>query len=509
MKPIVRRILSLCLALLMLMGTAAELVACSTGETKENNTTPPTSAAEEQTQEEIDPFAGVNYGGREFRIYTSTNVASVGMGNSNALIQGNETTDGNAVNDAVVERNMVVEDKLGINLKYTALDVQYTGVFGEIRKLVSAGTDEYDLVINDLFPFANLSIEGNFSNILSDECVFDFDKNYWYREYMDDLRLVDGYQYLLAGDYFIDIIRSAHCLLFNKDMYKEHYQSDPNEVYSWVENYEWTYEKLNEMVTDMYIDKNLNGKVDYGDQFGLSLLEYWGSSIGFVVSANPGFISRMEDGTPYVTLTEGNRASDLVEKFTALAQNDSVCEGLTSDGKILQDFTEGLSLVCDYQRLGSLENTILRDMQAEMGVLPYPMLYAEDKQYTTAAHDTTELGAILTTNKDLAFTSTVIEVLCRETSKILMPQYYQNALQIQYVNDPYASSMIQIIHDNFRNAFILAYNDATGSKMLNVFAEAVKAGRTFSVAYKAHEKSVKRSLETVIRKFKKQNDIDF
>ncbi|MGN1445904.1 MAG: hypothetical protein ACI4WV_06360 [Eubacteriales bacterium] len=504
MKSTIVRILSLCLCVCLLCGVALELVACGNSTDQPGNAT---SVSLNVETEEDDPFADVNYNERPFRIYTSTNVASSGMGNSNYLIQGAEQSDGNLVNDAVVERNMVVEDKLGVKLEFTELDVDYNSVFSRIRVLVSAGTDEYDLVINDLFPFANLSIEGNFRNILSEDCVFDFDKPYWYKDYMDDLRLVDGYEYLLAGDYFIDIIRSAHLLLFNKDMYKEHYQTDPNEVYTWVENYQWTYEKLNQMVTDFYVDKNLDGKVNYGDQFGLSIMEYWGSSIGFVVSANPGFISRDEDGTPYMTLTEGNRANDLVERFTELCQNDSVCVGLTTDGKILQDFTEGLSLVCDYQRLGSLENPILRDMKQDMGVLPYPMLYAEDKQYTTAAHDTTELGAILTTNQDLAFTSTVTEVLCRETARILMPKYYEEALQIQYVNDPYASKMIQIIHDNFRNSFALAYNNITGSHMLNVFSDAVQSNRTFSASYKNYESAVKNSLANTIKKFKRANNI--
>ena len=146
-------------------------------------------------------------------------------------------------------------------------------------------------------------------------------------------------------------------------------------------------------------------------------------------------------------------------------------------------------------------------MKQDMGVLPYPMLYAEDRQYTTAAHDTTELGAILTTNQDLAFTSTVTEVLCRETARILMPKYYEEALQIQYVKDPYASKMIQIIHDNFRNSFALAYNNVTGSHILNVFSEAVQNKRTFAVSYKGYASSVEKTLANTVKKFKKLNKI--
>ena len=82
---------------------------------------------------------------------------------------------------------------------------------------------------------------------------------------MDDLRLMNGYEFLLAGDYFIDVLRSSHILLFNKGMYQDHYQTDPNEVYEWVLNREtasllipkYYGEALQvQYVTDPYASKN-------------------------------------------------------------------------------------------------------------------------------------------------------------------------------------------------------------------------------------------------------------
>ena len=149
----------------------------------------------------------------------------------------------------------------------------------------------------------------------------------------------------------------------------------------------------------------------------------------------------------------------------------------------------------------------MRGMEGDTAVLPYPMLYASDKQYVTSTHDTSELGAIMTTNPDLAFTSTVIEVLCRETSKLLMPKYYKEALQIQYVDDSTAASMIDIIHDNFRNSFALAYNESLGSKILQSFTTCMQEQREFSVVFKSGEKSINRTVQSKIKSFKKSNKI--
>lgn len=504
-----KKLLSLALALIMLLSVTAVFSAC--GETQEGPDVGQTGNgsinAEDESAEEDHRFDGVNYNGREFRIYTSTNISTMGKGNSNFLIEGTGETDGGLVNDAVLERNIQVEDLLGVELAFTQIDLNYDKVAGDIRRFTTSGTDEFDLVINDIYAYAELLIEGNFRNVLDDDCVFDFDRPYWYKDYMDDLRLMDGYQYVLAGDYFIDILRDAHLLLLNKQIYLDHYNRSADELYDVVTNFEWTYEKMNEVITDMYTDKNLNGTKDKGDQFGFMEPEFWGGSIPFSVSGNPTFISRDEDGVPTVVLHEGDRANQLANAMSTLFNNESASVNLTGDVDLLTAFTQDECLIVGYQRLGSLENAILRQMEGDAAVLPYPMLFASDKKYTTSAHDTTEMGAILATSTDLAFISTVVEVLNRETSKILIPVYYKECLQVQCVDDEKAAAIIDIIHDNFDNSFILAYNLPLGSVMLQAFAEAMQSKREFSAVYAGKQKAVDRALQSKIRTFEKKNNV--
>ncbi len=506
MNPI-SRILAVLLCAVVLLGEAAVLSACGNAEEPPVPAGTGDTAVSEAVTDVPDPFADVNYNGREFRINTSVNAVTSYMGNSNHLIEGSGKTTGEPVNDAVYERNLVVEEKLGVRLTYTHTDVTWDGTPEVVRRLIASGTDEHDVIINDLFPFATLSVEGSFRNVLSEECVFDFDQPYWYKDFMDDLRMMDGYEYMLAGDYFIDIIRSAHVMLYNKDMYQKYTHRDPNEVYGWVENYEWTLQKLNEMITGYYADTNLNNVKDYGDQYGMPFYQFWDSTFHFVVSASPGFITRDENGVPSFIMGEDERAEKMVEDLTALFWNESASVGVTGDEQLLPDFVSGMSLVCDRQRLGSLENALLRDMQQEFGVLPLPMLTAEDRKYTTCAHDTTEVGAILATSTDLAFISTVLEVLDRESANIVIPKYYKESLQIRYVNDPYASEMVGIVHDNFANAFVLAYNNLTGSVILNVPGEAVENKRTFSVCYKKSATKTQKLLKKAVETFKKKNNV--
>lgn len=504
------RFLSLLLCLLMLLGSVAELAACTSGDTTETvsaapsgteqttdvpssaaatqgepeETTEPeteSSAAEDTSQDtsedtsedtsaetkdatesetaEIETSGEADRKGKEFRILSATR-APAGMASSNCFLEGEQNTAG-TINEAVHERNTAVELELDAALTFSHADADKSDIQSEIKRLVMSGTDAYDLVISELLPFASLANDGTFRNILSSEFTgFDFEnKPYWYKEYMDDLRLVNGYEYLLAGDFFIDVLRSSHLLLFNKEMYRDHYRRDPGEVFEWVLNYEWTYEKLNGIITDMYLDKNGNSRRDYGDRWGLSISDLRSAKIGFIVSADPGLVSRSEDGTPRIVLGDTSRMADLTQRLSLLLFNSSCYISDAAGGNSLRDFTEGSALLCEGHWLGSLENTALLDMKEGAGVLPYPQLYASDKRYITATSNTANVGAILLTAKDEAFISTVIQALNRETASRLIPKYYRDALKLRYDADPYTAGMIRILHDNIGGSFMLAYGN--------------------------------------------------
>ena len=524
------RLLSLLLCLLMLLGSVAELAACTSGDTTETvsaapsgteqttdvpssatatqgepeGTTEPetesssaedtstdtsadtsedTSAETEDATEsetaEIETSGEADRKGKEFRILSATR-SPAGMASSSCFLEGEQNTAG-TINEAVHERNTAVELELDVALTFSHADADKSDIQSEIKRLVMSGTDAYDLVISELLPFASLANDGTFRNILSSEFTgFDFEnKPYWYKEYMDDLRLVNGYEYLLAGDFFIDVLRSSHLLLFNKEMYRDHYRRDPGEVFEWVLNYEWTYEKLNGIITDMYLDKNGNSRRDYGDRWGLSISDLRSAKIGFIVSADPGLVSRSEDGTPRIVLGDTSRMADLTKRLSLLLFNSSCYISDAAGGNSLRDFTEGSALLCEGYWLGSLENTALLDMKEGAGVLPYPQLYASDKRYITATSNTANVGAVLLTAKDEAFISTVIQALSRETASRLIPKYYRDALKLRYDADPYTAGMIRILHDNIGGSFMLAYGnqaiDGSGNPVGTV-SESVTGG---------------------------------
>lgn len=496
----------ICLLLVLLQ---AGMTACGNGnsgsETDGTQSADMQTDAETETEtEEVDPFFGFDYSGKDFRIYTSTNIAAVSLGNSNYMIQGPEELTGDAAPDAAYARNLAVEDLLNIHFTYEQLDNRYDQVNATIKKYAMAGDDCYDLIINDMYGISPLTLEGLFYNIL-DGKHFDFSQPWWYDDFMSDVSINSNFQYMLGGDYFIDILRCSHCLFYNKSLYEDMTGSSDG-LYDIVLEGKWTFDALNTLVEDSYVDLNGDGKIDTEDQFGYAAFETWGPMIPFLISSDPGFITRRSDGYPEITINNERGIYLLDQLYRLMCTADGcITSGLTEE-KVVNMFTEGRSLFIGYQRLGSLENETIREMEDGLGVIPYPKLDENQKNYITSTHDTAEIGVIPLTVApvELDYISAVIEVLCRETYRNVLPVYYESSLKMKYTRDDTSAKMIDIVHDNIGNSFALAYNsslnDILTSGIYNTDNIAAKKN-DFASSYAKREKVAMQKLDKIIEDF--------
>ncbi len=499
------RILACLLAALML---TSSLIGCSdTADTTE--TTADTTATNIDTQgvetEEVDPFAGFDYEGKNFRIWTSINAAAVSLGNSNYMIQGPDELTGDAAPDAAYERNLMVQEKLNVTFTYDQLDNKYDQVKATVQQYVLAGDDAYDLIINDMYGTASLTLENMFYNVL-DGKYFDFSKPWWYADFMSDVSINSNYQFMLGGDYFLDILRCSHCLFFNKALYQNTF-GNGDELYDIVLAGDWTLEKMNEIVEKSYVDLNGDGTVDIDDQFGFIAFENWGPMIPFLVSADPNYIDRDDRGYPFITMNNERAMLLLDELYDLYVEGNGgwFGNGLTED-LCITNFTSSRSMFVGYQRVGSLENATIREMEDGLGVIPYPKLDDQQENYITSTHDTCEIGLIPLTvaPTELDYISAVVEVLCRETYKSVLPVYYESSLKMKYTRDDTSAQMLDIIHDNIGNSFVMAYNSSLNAIFLSgTYNEDninVKK-KDFASAYAKREPAAVSALEKIIEDF--------
>lgn len=463
-----KQILTAFLAVLLAGGS---FVSCGGETPSETQADTDTAVIEETEPEETDPFATLDFGGEDIRMMVSTEDKYYMTSSKITIIHEEELT-GEVVSDAVYNRNILVEDMLNIKLNFTEDDQNQETISDTITQLITAGEDAYDLIIHVLFPLANLSVQNSFLNVL-DMPSLDFSKDYWYDDYMKDVSFAsETKRYILAGDYFMDIIRSAHTLFFNKDRFRDLY-GEPEELYELALEGSWTHDKFLEYSSGAYQDVNGDGSRDDGDLYGYSTYAYWGPMIPWVVGSDITFLEYKEDGAPYFAMNN-ERSVKLLENLNHIFHGEGTFDFAD---KFYTAFSSGSSLFGGFLWVAHMET--FRDMDADIGLLPIPKMDDAQEKYITSTHDTTNVGAIPITCTKADTIAAVLEVMCRETSESVFPVYYETALKNKYARDDYTAQILDVIRQNISCAFPVAFgNYCENLPLYNAFSRPLNSKST-------------------------------
>ncbi len=414
----------------------------------------------EQKTEEVDRFADVDFGGRTLTISTSIDTSDAT--NGDRFIRGEGEYTGEAVNDAVYERNLKVQDDLGIVLEFIEAEYSVTEVASKLKIEIESGDSQWQVSANDIRAFAALSSSGHLANVY-DNTILDMEKSYWYKDAMEDLMFLDGGMYLIVGDYFTDALASVHTLYANEEMLDNLY-NDPDYVNNMVFEGKWTIDEMTRIVTEAYQDTDGDGEESDGDTFGYECVGMWGSAIPALIGLDIDFVSKTEDSIEFTFNNE--HSVEALNKLHNLYYATGTNTGGGGSDSVRVDFANKKMLFMGYNRLGNLED--LRDIDFPMGVLPYPKYDEAQQNYVVSMHDSTEIGAIPSTivGEDLEFVLTCLEVLGRETAKTVMPTYYDDGLKVKYADGLDDAKMIDLIHDSITSPFAVAYDQSFGNFLL-------------------------------------------
>lgn len=508
------RIISLCLALIMVF----PLIGCNDDKKKEE-----VNVGEDFKLEDLD------FDGETFMIHTSINVAAHEgpVNSSNYLIQGEEEVSGDKASDSALQRNNKVASELNIVFNYIESDFEYTVVNQEVRSLVQAGADGIHLIINDN-TCARLTAEGLFHDANYGR-YFDFDQPYWYDGFMESSSLNVNTRYLLAGDYFIDVIRQSHCLVMNKDYYKQ-LGGDPELIYDLVRKGGWTMDAMLSIINggaenynyltgetgytydSTYIDTQGNHKRDTRDKYGIIMWQWWGPMIPFITSSDPGFIARDEAGYPVITVNN-ERTVQLAEKLTNLFHTDRAAMGVhTSIEKTMNSFVEGNTLFLTCMTLGYLESNVFANADLNMAILPYPKLDDLQDNYITTSNGA-EVGFIPSTLSfnELDYVSAVIEYLNQMSAETVIPKYYESTLKVRYARESANADMIELIRTSAGNIFPYIWDLGQDNNIFTtgVYLSVKDNSSQFASHYRSFESTAQTELQDYIEMYENvKSDIE-
>ena len=355
---------------------------------------------------------------------------------------------GEPINDAIYERNLDVEARLGVEIQNTMLTGGNYVVTEEIRRLVLSGEDVYDMLANSTYSTIMYTSEGLFRDLNEVEYL-DLTQIYWSQGF-NDVASFGTKQFMCAGALGLTLYRYMFVTMFNKDMMQAR---GLDNLYDVVNDGKWTLDYHAALAAQMYEDMNGNGEHDENDRYGFIsgpvayVDPYWSSCKLPILTK--------DSDNRYVYSFDNERMSAAVEKIIKLYHE---CEGSYIYASV-SDSQDQLNLASHFAdersatatlRLVSVETKELRDMTAKYGIIPIPKLDEAQDGYRTFVHDQFTALAIPSTLKDdrLGLVGAYMEYAACQSYRNVIPVYYEIAIKDKYLNDTESAEMLDMIYEN-------------------------------------------------------------
>lgn len=353
-----------------------------------------------------------------------------------------EELNGDALNDAVYERNNKISELYNCAIEETAIP----DPSGQIGQLVQSGDAGAEVILlydeNVVKQYTNGYLQT--WDVLP---YVDFDAEYWNKSSTETFSN-RGKVYAATGDFSLGQSTRSFILLFNKDMYTDLGLTE--DLYALTEDGKWTADKLSAMeeaaVADLDGDGEMTDKDRYGTAGAIKL--YFGS---LITGAGIKYIDINEDGEPYFAIPGNEYAISVMSDLLAKHNGNYIFHPVTSD--IHNGSNEANVLFHNNQILfcGSSMRAIgnYRDMESDIGILPFPK-YTEDQDRYYAL---TSGGTMATLPKTLATDSyenvgILLEALSRDSHDGVVSVYKETLLKSRYARDEGSAKMLDIIFDS-------------------------------------------------------------
>ena len=490
-----RRLVSLILALSL---TAIPFTACSEKTATEDSgtsTAPETVSGPvdaEPAEEDLSPLEqrkripdnlpDVTYGGRDFLIESETRKTYEIL---------SEEINGEATNDAVYNRNLLIENRFDVKIGMVENETPYN----EIVTSVTAGTHDYDIA-----GFINfLTLTPVTARVLYnwlDIPRVDLTKP-WHNQLANNGATINGKLFAINSDLSISTLLYTYGMFFNYNI-MEQYGYSSAALYDMVFEGTWTLDKMTEITSGIWQDLNGDGRHDAGDIHGYAVIngsinthDVWLAALDI----SPLLVIR--DREDYEVTFFGDRTVTALEKVTALYHNsEGTLFDNSGDWRNIPAYFAAGKVAMTQLYFGETTES-LTEMEDTYGILPLPKLDETQNGYYTNCWDQFTVFAVPLTMppEDGEFVGTIYEVLCAESYKTVFPAYYDVALKSRYSAEPATAEIIDLIMAGRNLDFTFQF----GSNLMNL----PYMFRTMSVAndtnvasqYKKIQKAMKKNVE--------------
>lgn len=483
------------ISLLLLAAVAmSSMAACSesTSETNQNTSAETKGTADVQTSVDeteaetensklSDQLAEANYNGTTFYISTFQNA------NFHYEVDAEEMT-AVPINDAIWERNNLIEEKYNIVIEQVLNDDWSN--YSNVRTAIEAGDSTVSLSVmrcgNDL-AFWKDNLVYTYDNIPG----IDLTKPYWDKGLNDSLS-IGGYQYTAVGAANLDIYDLTFCLLFNKQMITNNQLESP---YTLVNEGRWTFDKMAEYMEIAKSDKNGDGQMTLDDIYGYTSA-YKMTTPGFWIAGDVMSIGKDENDMPYVAFGEEAFLNVFEKTFEVVW--DTNASYMTEDGLDIPNdcrtlFMNGNAMFMDMS-FYYIEQ--MRDSDTDFGIIPYPK-YNEEQENVRCRVCYYMPYIVSGVSENVEMTGTILEAMHCYSYEEVIPVYYDICLKSKNARDEESQEMLDLI---FASRVIDIGDSTLCGQLRDNFMAAMMRGnkRNLASAAAVYSKGILKNLEDAI-----------
>ena len=501
MKKRILRSVAVCLALLMLL---LAMFGCNknNGNGEQTNDTVGTSGTDESGPVSKVP-SDLKFDGAEVILMASSHVSTDEFApeNNSAIIDA-----------AVIKRNLMVEERLGIKLDVQLREEGVAGPYQDvIRNMILGGDGMADIVTGNAYYTSTLASEGLFYDFNTvDQYNYTSPNLAWYNQSFVNNIAYKNKLYFLVGDVTLGATDRAPVVFFNEDGLETWQIKD--DIYEKALSGQWTIEYMKTLIKNVYSDiDSVEGRTKE-DYYGLY---FNGGSMAIdAMLASVGIVIAQKDANGDMVMSWGTSNDVLGFKaiYDLMYNTDGVYTGTVAGGTYYGEttsyfsegaFFEGRALFATGM-LSAAKNFAL-DPELHFGMLPLPKL-DEAQPYRTTPQDGFTVMAIphnIAGRLDIA--TATLETMSEYSYKEVRPVYYDTAYKIRYASSENTARLFDTVIESIFYDFGTFYSNAMGNPVHQLRNKLTGTGTTLGSNLMSvtaqHNSAMKLNLQKLLTQF--------
>lgn len=498
------KLIALALASLMLIGSFAACAETAGGETPETTesatTTAPANQIEETTESLYDEQGylksslpdDLDFGGETITVLWWNDVEKPEFFVEDAT--------GDMITDAIFQRNINVENKMGITLDWVDIKGQYNNGVGaayaqHVGNMYDSGDRTYDLMSAHSRTIALTAMYGYCADLMELDYL-DFDMPWW-PEVMTETATIGDAMYFVTGDVSINSIHQMYAIFYNKDILARY--PELVEPSTSVLEDKWTIDTMQILTKDLYQDSDASNSANEGDFYGFTSLSWHFDAIYY----GAGLRQAEKDEDELLKISDdyfSEKAIALCDKIGEWIRQGDVYINSTYYDDV---FINGNSLMVMARHKDVADGIV--DAGFSYGIVPIPKYDETQESHITCVGNPVSFYSIYTLSQDTNRAAAVLECWASEAYRLTTPALFEATMKLRYSETSVESQMYDIIRAGIVFDFGRLFNSSLGT-MSDQWDNCAVGGASWASISTRMKKTLPKQLKDITDAFKEIAD---